>query len=85
MAKSDRDAASTVKSFLSRVKKKSGDDVDVDASLFTEGIGLDSLDVAELSAVLEDEFGEDPFSVGQMPGTIAEIAAFYNEKPVADA
>jgi acyl carrier protein len=84
VAKSDRDAASTVKSFLSRVKKKSGDDVDLDTSLYSEGIGLDSLDVAELSAVLEDEFGEDPFSVGQMPETIAEIAAFY-QKPAADA
>ena len=84
MAASDRDAASTVRSFVKKLKKRS-DDVDIDASLFSEGIGLDSLDVAELSAVLEDEFGEDPFSVGQMPETIAEIAAFYDEKPAADA
>jgi acyl carrier protein len=85
VAKSDRDAASTVKSFLSRVKKKNADEVGLDTSLYAEGVGLDSLDVAELSAVLEDEFGEDPFSVGQMPETIAAIAAFYDEKPAADA
>jgi acyl carrier protein len=80
---SDRDATSAVRSFLSRVKKTNGDEVDPHTSLYSESIGLDSLDVAELSAVLEDEFGEDPFSVGQMPETIAEIAAFY-QKPAVE-
>ena len=32
-----------------------------------DGLGLDSLQTAELSAILEDEFGPDPFSVGVVP------------------
>ena len=39
--------------------------------------GLDSLESAELSAVLEDEFGTDPFSSGLMPETVQEIVDFY--------
>lgn len=42
-----------------------------------EGLGLDSLQTAELSAVLEDEFGTDPFSEGQLPETVGEIVSFY--------
>jgi acyl carrier protein len=83
MADPNRDAASTVRSFVSRVKKRNKD-VELDASLFSEGVGLDSLDVAELSAVLEDEFGSDPFSTGLMPETIGDIVAFYDETPASD-
>ena len=32
---------------------------------------------AELSALLEDEHGRDPFSAGEMPQTVGEIEAFY--------
>lgn len=48
-----------------------------------EGLGLDSLETAELSALLEDEFGSDPFGADLMPETIGEIVAFYetSEKP----
>ena len=52
----------------------------VDASTLLhgdEGLGLDSLETAELSATLEDEFGSDPFSAGEMPETVGEIVAFY--------
>lgn len=42
-----------------------------------EGLGLDSLQTAELSAVLEDVFGTDPFSEGQLPETVGEIVDFY--------
>jgi acyl carrier protein len=80
MADSNRDAASTVRSFVARVKKRKKG-VELDVSLYSEGIGLDSLDVAELSAVLEDEFGKDPFSNGLMPETIGDIVAFYDETP----
>ena len=34
---------------------------------------------AELSAVLEDEYGSDPFSDGEMPETVGEIVAFYDD------
>jgi acyl carrier protein len=42
-----------------------------------DGLGLDSLETAELSALLEDEYGTDPFGAGLMPETVAEIVAFY--------
>jgi acyl carrier protein len=82
MAEPKNDAASTVRSFVARVKKRKKG-VELDVSLYSEGIGLDSLDVAELSAVLEDEFGKDPFSNGLMPETIGEIVAFYDETPAS--
>jgi acyl carrier protein len=78
MADAQRDVATTVRSFIRQVKKRRKA-VDLDASLYSEGIGLDSLDVAELSAVLEDEFGADPFSDGHMPETVGEIVAFYGD------
>lgn len=40
-------------------------------------LNLDSLETAELSAILEDAMGLDPFSVGMLPRTIGEILAFY--------
>jgi len=55
----------------------------VDASTLLhgdDGLALDSLETAELSVSLEDAFGSDPFSAGQMPETVGEIAAFYAVK-----
>jgi acyl carrier protein len=65
----------TIRDFLRRSKK--ADDLDRDTVLFAGGIGLDSLATAELSVVLEDEMGTDPFSEGQMPQTVGEILDFY--------
>lgn len=62
--------------FLTRVKKMP-DSLTPDLVLYADGIGLDSLETAELSAVLEDEFGTDPFAEGDMPQTVADILAFY--------
>ena len=46
--------------------------------LWGEGLELDSLEAAELSALLEDEFGTDPFSEGgDLPETVGDILAFY--------
>lgn len=56
---------------------KAGVDVTLESQLHGEGLGLDSLESAELSAVLEDEFGTDPFSSGLMPETVQEIVDFY--------
>jgi acyl carrier protein len=64
-----------IKDFLRRSKKN--DEIDRDTVLFAGGIGLDSLATAELSVVLEDEMGTDPFSEGQMPQTVGEILDFY--------
>jgi acyl carrier protein len=64
-----------IQQILGRVRL--GADVEPDTALFADGLGLDSLETAELSAMLEDAFGKDPFSQGQMPGTVAELMAFY--------
>lgn len=41
-------------------------------------LGLDSLELAELSAVLEDDLGRDPFSEGIIPDTVGDLIDFYN-------
>ncbi|MCW2658667.1 MAG: hypothetical protein JWR06_2860, partial [Jatrophihabitans sp.] len=55
MADTER-VESTIKGFLRRAKK-SEDGIERDTALYADGIGLDSLSAAELSAVLEDELG----------------------------
>jgi acyl carrier protein len=65
----------TIRDFLRRSKKN--DEIDRDTVLFAGGLGLDSLATAELSVVLEDEMGFDPFSEGTMPQTIGEILDYY--------
>ena len=63
--------------FLARANK-SRDVLSHDMSLYGDGLGLDSLEAAELSAMLEDELGSDPFSAGgEMPETVGDIVAFY--------
>lgn len=65
-----------IQSLLERSDK--GDvSVAMDTAIHGDGLGLDSLETAELSAMLEDEFGTDPFGAGLMPETVAEIVAFY--------
>ncbi|MDT4919491.1 MAG: acyl carrier protein [Pseudonocardiales bacterium] len=78
-----RTVESTVRSFLQRVEK----DVEFDRStpLYADGIGLDSLETAELSAVLEDEFGRDPFSAETMPQTVGDILDFFDTAVVVEA
>jgi acyl carrier protein len=66
----------TIKGFLRRAKKQDAD-LSRDTSLYSDGIGLDSLATAELSAVLEDELGSDPFTDGEMPQTIGDILDYY--------
>jgi acyl carrier protein len=70
-----REVLETIQVFLGRVKK--GVEVDPTTPLFGDGLGLDSLETAELSALLEDEHGTDPFSTGGLPQTIDDILAFY--------
>ena len=69
----------TIRSFLARSKKQNKA-IELDTSLYSEGLGLDSLETAELSAVLEDELGSDPFSNGEVPQTVREIIDFYDSK-----
>ena len=60
------------------VQKGTGEqEVRADSSLYEEGLGLDSLDTATLSAALEREFGRDPYTEGQFPQTVAELANYF--------
>ncbi len=45
--------------------------------LYEQGLALDSLEVAELSALLESRLGSDPFTVGELPQTIGDIVRYY--------
>ena len=76
-------AEQTIRAFVSRVKKKD-DGIELDTPLFADGIGLDSLETAELSAVLEDDLGTDPFSADQMPQTVGDIISFYGDDVVSE-
>lgn len=74
--------AATIQSFLVRANKPV-EALDPSLPLYSDGIGLDSLETAELSAVLEDTFGTDPFSSGgEMPQTVGDILGFYDAIPV---
>jgi acyl carrier protein len=46
-------------------------------SKLTADLGMDSLELAELSAILEDELGHDPYSEGIVPETVAELVGYY--------
>jgi acyl carrier protein len=70
----------TVVDFLT-LTAKMRDDFTPDMPLYAGGVGLDSLETAELSATLEDEHGSDPYSTGEMPQTLNEILAFYAAAP----
>jgi acyl carrier protein len=59
--------------------------VTMETQIHGDGLGLDSLETAELSAILEDEFGTDPFGAGLMPETVAEIVEFYTDGDGATA
>lgn len=52
-------------------------DLGPSTELYHEGLGLESLDAAELSALLEENFGTDPYSQGELPETIGDIVRFY--------
>lgn len=65
-----------IQSLLERASKPAVE-VTAETRIHGDGLSLDSLETAELSASLEDEFGFDPFSAGQMPETVGEIVAFY--------
>jgi acyl carrier protein len=78
MTATDASIIKLVQELLESMDQAEGVEVTLDSTLHGEdGLGLDSLDTAELSATLEDEFGSDPFAAGLMPETIAEIVAFY--------
>ena len=52
----------------------------VDESLYETGIGLDSLDTAAFSSMLEAAYGMDPYSAGDFPETLRDILQFYKKE-----
>ncbi|HEY6132058.1 MAG TPA: phosphopantetheine-binding protein [Halioglobus sp.] len=54
-------------------------EVELSSELYDEGIGLDSLCVAELSAMLEKAYGKDPYTSNVMPRTVGDIVSFYGD------
>ena len=73
-------AEQTFRSFLQRIEKAV--EFDRTTPLYAEGIGLSSLETAELSAVLEDELGRDPFTQPEMPQTVGDILDFFDDAVV---
>jgi acyl carrier protein len=70
-------AQAVISEFLGRTDKGAEGWTD-ETGLWGDGLGLDSLEAAELSAMLEDEFGTDPFSSGvDLPETVGDIVLFY--------
>lgn len=76
MSTAPADVERTVVDFLTRLEKLPAE-FNSSTPLYADGVGLDSLETAELSALLEDEHGTDPFSTGELPQSLAEIQAFY--------
>jgi acyl carrier protein len=79
MSNSRTAAEETLAKFLVRANKVV--ELTPDLSLYADGIGLDSLETAELSSMLEDELGRDPFSEGSLPQTVGELLDFYTGEP----
>ena len=70
-------AQAVIVEFLER-SNKSQVDLTPDTPLYGAGLELDSLEAAELSVMLEDALGSDPFSSGaELPETVGDILAFY--------
>jgi acyl carrier protein len=70
-------ARNVISEFIQRANKGADGWTD-ETGLWGEGLGLDSLEAAELSAMLEDEFGSDPFSAGgDLPESVGDVLAFY--------
>lgn len=81
MSNAPAEIEQTITAFLTQIKKL-GDGFTPATPLYADGIGLDSLETAELSAALEDDHGVDPFSAGPaLPQTVGDILSFYETAP----
>lgn len=77
MADAEKTVVKAIRGLLKR-RKQETTDVDLNADLYAD-LELDSLEVAELSATLEDDLGSDPYSEGETPRTVAEVVQFYEK------
>lgn len=80
MSPTPAEVEKVVRDFVARVKPEAPE-VAADTPLYADGVGLDSLETAELSATLEDELGSDPYSSEPMPQTLADITAYFAGAP----
>ena len=73
------DARSTVVDAIRAVveQREEADLTIAPESKLQEDLGFDSLELAELSAALEEDLGSDPYSQGLAPQTVGELVAFY--------
>jgi acyl carrier protein len=71
------DAEQTIYGTIQMLLKRKSIDVNLTLDSVIEELGLESLDVAELSAILEDDLGRDPYSAGFLPHTVGEIIEWY--------
>jgi acyl carrier protein len=59
------------------------EDIETEAPLFVEGLGLDSIDALELAMVLEERYGvklgEDPDENERIFGSVASLMTFVTE------
>ncbi len=77
MATDEDKVRAVIGEFLGRAGKGT-DGWSDETGLWGDGLGLDSLEAAELSAMLEDEFGTDPFSAGdELPERVGDVVGFY--------
>lgn len=44
-----------------------------------EPLGFDSIDMQQLSIVLGESFGRDPYSAGLMPRTLGDLRRFFEQ------
>lgn len=75
------DISSEIVDIIKTIRKHQGireDDFDLESELYDNGLGLDSLCAAELSAVLEKKYGKDPYTSGSLPHTVRDIVDFYS-------
>ncbi len=58
-------------------------EIETDAPLFVEGLGLDSIDALELAMVLEERYGvtldDDPDKNREIFASVKSLAAFVSE------
>ena len=61
-------------------------DIDSEAALFVEGLGLDSIDALELAMALEERYsvkiGDDPEKNQEIFASVRNLAAFVDEHRV---
>lgn len=73
----DKVIVASIQELLDR-RGASGLEITPEATLARD-LDLDSLELAELSAELEERLGRDPYTEGIVPETVGELFAYYQE------